>query len=172
MPTHYERVLHQRAINRKRLDAEARAAEKLRKEKARVRRAKALVRTIVPCARTREEGLSRRLPFKALATKQPFASLIAIGKKRIEYRSWSTKYRGPLVIIASSQPRREDARKYPKLAQPTSCLMALVDLVDVTGDRGSYEWHLENATPLVQTPYKKSRVMTFTLEADVVVRLA
>lgn len=32
---------------------------------------------------------------------QPWASLVAIGAKRIETRSWPAKYRGPLAIHAS-----------------------------------------------------------------------
>jgi hypothetical protein len=112
------------------------------------------------------------MSYKALAVKQPFASLIACGKKRIEYRSWKTNYRGELVIVASSQPNREEGARYPKLPQPTSCLVALVDLVQITGDEGDYEWHLRNARPLKNTPYKRSRVMTFDLEPDVPVELA
>lgn len=38
---------------------------------------------------------------KALSLWQPWASLIAIGAKKIETRSWSTYYRGPLVIHAA-----------------------------------------------------------------------
>lgn len=38
---------------------------------------------------------------KGLALLQPWASLVATGAKRIETRSWRTKYRGPLVIVAS-----------------------------------------------------------------------
>lgn len=37
---------------------------------------------------------------KALSITQPWATLIAQGHKRIETRSWSTNYRGPLVIHA------------------------------------------------------------------------
>ena len=40
---------------------------------------------------------------------QPFATLIAIGAKRIETRSWGTKYRGPLAIHA--------AKGYPEEAR-------------------------------------------------------
>lgn len=39
---------------------------------------------------------------KALSLLQPWASLVAIGAKRIETRSWSTRYRGPLAIHASA----------------------------------------------------------------------
>jgi activating signal cointegrator 1 len=38
---------------------------------------------------------------KALSLLQPWASLVAIGAKQIETRSWSTPYRGPLLIHAS-----------------------------------------------------------------------
>jgi hypothetical protein len=38
---------------------------------------------------------------KALTLTQPWASLVAIGAKRIETRSWSTSYRGPLAIHAA-----------------------------------------------------------------------
>ncbi len=38
---------------------------------------------------------------KALSLTQPWATLVAIGAKRIETRSWPTKYRGPLAIHAA-----------------------------------------------------------------------
>lgn len=41
---------------------------------------------------------------KALSVKQPFAGLIAEGKKTIETRMWETKYRGDLLICSSLKP--------------------------------------------------------------------
>jgi hypothetical protein len=38
---------------------------------------------------------------KALSLTQPWATLVAIGAKRIETRSWATSYRGPLAIHAA-----------------------------------------------------------------------
>jgi hypothetical protein len=38
---------------------------------------------------------------KVLSIMQPWASLVVMGQKRIETRSWNTKYRGPLLIHAS-----------------------------------------------------------------------
>jgi hypothetical protein len=38
---------------------------------------------------------------KALTLTQPWATLVAIGAKKIETRSWSTDYRGPLLIHAA-----------------------------------------------------------------------
>lgn len=46
---------------------------------------------------------------KALSLTQPWASLVVCGLKHIETRSWSTEYRGPLLIHASS--------KFPKEAK-------------------------------------------------------
>jgi len=39
---------------------------------------------------------------KAITIRQPWASLIALGAKRIETRSWQTHYRGPIAIHASA----------------------------------------------------------------------
>lgn len=40
---------------------------------------------------------------KALTLWQPWASLVALGIKTIETRSWSTQYRGPLAIHAAKR---------------------------------------------------------------------
>ena len=39
---------------------------------------------------------------KVLSIQQPYASLIMLGFKTIETRSWATKYRGELLIHASA----------------------------------------------------------------------
>lgn len=41
---------------------------------------------------------------KALTLRQPWASLVALGVKTIETRSWSTRYRGRLLIHAGARP--------------------------------------------------------------------
>ncbi len=46
---------------------------------------------------------------KAISLQQPWATLVAIGAKRIETRSWATKFRGQLAIHAS--------KSYPKQNQ-------------------------------------------------------
>jgi hypothetical protein len=38
---------------------------------------------------------------KAITLTQPWATLVAIGAKQTETRSWSTRYRGPLAIHAA-----------------------------------------------------------------------
>ena len=39
---------------------------------------------------------------KVITLTQPWATLVAIGAKHIETRSWATKYRGPLAIHAAA----------------------------------------------------------------------
>ncbi len=46
---------------------------------------------------------------KVITLTQPWATLVSIGMKMIETRSWSTKYRGPLAIHA--------AKNFPTEAQ-------------------------------------------------------
>lgn len=40
---------------------------------------------------------------KVLSIKQPWATLIALGEKKFETRSWATKHRGPIAIHASKK---------------------------------------------------------------------
>jgi hypothetical protein len=47
---------------------------------------------------------------KCLSLNQPWASLIALGVKKIETRSWKTNYRGKLAIHASAKFTNEMKR--------------------------------------------------------------
>lgn len=51
---------------------------------------------------------------KAISLWQPWASLIALGIKRIETRGWPTAYRGPLLIHAA---KRCDIDRYHALVE-------------------------------------------------------
>lgn len=84
----------------------------------------------------------------ALSVLQPWASLLAVGAKQIETRSWFTPYRGPLAIHASKrftmadQLLLKDRRFYSALSPhyalngyglphlPTGAIIAVADLVD------------------------------------------
>ena len=46
---------------------------------------------------------------KAVSLMQPWATLVALGAKQIETRSWSITYRGPLAIHASKRLLAENA---------------------------------------------------------------
>ena len=58
---------------------------------------------------------------KALSVKQPHANLIAYGPKRIETRTWATRYRGPLLICSSKVPRVEPAGRAVAIAWLETC---------------------------------------------------
>lgn len=48
---------------------------------------------------------------KVLSLKQPWAELLASGKKTIELRGWNTNYRGEFYIHASKNTDREECVK-------------------------------------------------------------
>jgi hypothetical protein len=59
---------------------------------------------------------------KALTILQPYASLIASGRKWVENRNWYTNYRGPLAIHAGKGLRYLDRESIT--AYPTGCIIA------------------------------------------------
>mgnify|MGYP001294699278 CR=1 FL=1 len=70
---------------------------------------------------------------KALSVKQPWATLLVEGRKTIEVRSWSTQYRGPLVICASAAPKNifwHDTVDDEHRLMHAGCIIGVVDLVD------------------------------------------
>ncbi|MEM3064176.1 MAG: ASCH domain-containing protein [Candidatus Nitrosotenuis sp.] len=48
---------------------------------------------------------------KCLSVSQPFADLIASGKKTIELRKWNTNFRGEFLIHAPAKIRRRDCQR-------------------------------------------------------------
>lgn len=50
---------------------------------------------------------------KAITIIQPWATLIAIGEKKFETRSWATKHRGPLAIHAGKRVDKEECMREP-----------------------------------------------------------
>jgi CheY-like chemotaxis protein len=91
---------------------------------------------------------------RALSIKQPWAELIALGKKKIEYRSWKVGFREPLLVVASTARQDEECRKHrlDPGALPYGKAVCVVDLVDITGDEGDYEWHLRNPRRVEPVP--------------------
>ncbi|PZE19837.1 ASCH domain-containing protein [Paenibacillus xerothermodurans] len=78
---------------------------------------------------------------KAISIRQPWATLVALGEKQYETRSWRTKYRGQLGIHSSQtmdkavckyEPVRSLLAKHGYTAQnlPTGFVIATCRLVD------------------------------------------
>lgn len=110
---------------------------------------------------------------KALTIRQPWASLIAEGRKRFEFRSWTTTYRGPVLIHAGLRGEMNVYRALGRSAtDPLGYLIAIVRLVDVhliteatlphyidglpyVPYVGEYAWQLQDIQPLDKPiPYR------------------
>lgn len=57
---------------------------------------------------------------KAITLWQPWATLVAIGAKQVETRSWDTPHRGPLAIHAALTDRHIDFAGHPSFWTPLS----------------------------------------------------
>jgi hypothetical protein len=64
---------------------------------------------------------------KALSIHQPWASLVAVGAKTIEVRTWSASHRGPLIICSTVADFDLDDGDIA----PGGYALAVVNLVDV-----------------------------------------
>jgi predicted transcriptional regulator len=94
---------------------------------------------------------------KAISIKQPYANAIVNGSKTVEFRSWRTNYRGPLVIASSQSPK----------IKPWGCAIGIVDLVDITHNGHEYEWILENPKKLASPIPRKGRLSIYDLPPDI-----
>jgi hypothetical protein len=109
---------------------------------------------------------------KALTIRQPWADAIAHGSKRTENRTWTTRYRGPILIHAGIA---EDRQTILPIGQNTAradwpdyrgAIIATAELVDVHvaaacctpwGERDVYHWTLANVHALPEPVLTKGR---------------
>ena len=99
---------------------------------------------------------------KVITLKQPWATLVAEGLKKYEFRSWKYSYRGELLIHAGKGIDKDAMKKFEhlNLKDPQSRIVAKVQVLDcielndeiikenelVYGhqhDRTGYAWKLE-----------------------------
>lgn len=69
---------------------------------------------------------------KTITIKQPYASLIAAGIKKYEFRTWKSKYRGKLLIHAGKGIDKKAMERFKNynLEYPSGCIIAICDMVD------------------------------------------
>jgi hypothetical protein len=80
---------------------------------------------------------------RAISIKQPYASQIAAGTKRKEFRTWKVAT-GPIVIVSSSTPGDGYG------GEPLGVTMCTADITKITeDDDGGFAWHLANVRRLV-----------------------
>lgn len=112
----------------------------------------------------------KKKTWKAISLKQPWANLVASGKKTIETRKWSTKYRGDLVICSSQNPKIE----------PYGKALCIVELYDVRPMEKNDEkkacikiypkaqaWLLRNIRKIDPSIPVKGQLNIFNLELDI-----
>jgi hypothetical protein len=89
---------------------------------------------------------------KAISLTQPWASMIASSQKTIETRTWSTNYRGDLLICSSKKPRIEPAGFALCIVELYDCrLMRIEDQESACCSiyQGAYSWFLRNIRKLL-----------------------
>lgn len=88
---------------------------------------------------------------KVITIKQPFASLIAAGIKKYEFRTWKTNYRGELLIHAGKGVDKKAMKKFEKynLEYPSGAIIAKVNLSDCIKVDEDFRKVLEEENPLV-----------------------
>jgi DNA N-6-adenine-methyltransferase (Dam)/ASCH domain len=125
-----------------------------------------------------EESSTSTVSSKAISLWQPWASLIPLGLKHYETRSWKTEYRGKLLICSTAVNSKQH-KEYLKICDelglpawsdfPHGKAIAVCDLVDcvpmtaefiasqsrteiLCGDWqvGRYAWKLENIQPITE----------------------
>lgn len=105
--------------------------------------------------------------YKAISLKQPWANLVASGKKTIETRKWTTKYRGDLIVCSSQNPKIE----------PFGKALCIVELYDIKPMTKAHEknacvkiypranaWFLRNIRPLKKLIPVKGSLGIFNLD--------
>ncbi len=70
---------------------------------------------------------------KAVTLREPWASLVACGAKRIETRSWPTSYRGPLAIHAAKGASTQELEFALRHAEPFRTALHLGG-IELVGD--------------------------------------
>ena len=109
----------------------------------------------------------RKKTYKAISLKQPWANLVASGKKTIETRKWITNYRGEIVICSSQKPQ----------IAPAGYALCTAELYHIEPMKrqheekacikvypGAFSWFLKNIKPFKNPIPVKGKLGIFTLK--------
>lgn len=88
---------------------------------------------------------------KAITIKQPWATLIAKGYKKYEFRTWRTKYRGDILIHAGKGVDEKAMKKFEhlNLEYPSGCIIAKAKITDCINVDDNFRELLKENNPLV-----------------------
>lgn len=77
---------------------------------------------------------------RCLSVKQPWLELILLGKKDIEVRTWTTKFRGPVWLHAGKSVDKSQLSRWDFKDPPTGAYLGRANLTDVIEfDQKSWE---------------------------------
>lgn len=88
---------------------------------------------------------------KVLTIKQPYASLIAYGIKKYEFRTWKTKYCGEVLIHAGKSVDKKAMEEFKcyEINYPIGCVIAKVKITDCIKVDNDFKRILEKENSLV-----------------------
>lgn len=88
---------------------------------------------------------------KVLTIKQPYASLIAVGVKKYEFRTWKTNYRGEILIHAGKSVDKMalEEFKFYNVDCPLGCIIAKGIISDVIEVNDAFRKQLEKENSLI-----------------------
>lgn len=101
----------------------------------------------------------------ALSIRQPWAELVMLGIKAVEFRSRLTHVRGRILIYASLTKGWRGEEEAAAIGRtydidleslPRGFLIGSVEIIGCTPGDGEFEWHLKNPERLA-TPVKLTR---------------
>ena len=126
---------------------------------------------------------------KVITLKQPWATLVAEGIKKYEFRSWNTKYRGKILIHSGLGVDKEELDKFKdlNLEFPKGKILAEVEIVDclpLTDElnkkiisenniaygnkiRTGYAWKLDNVRKIKSDKIIKGKLSLWDLDIDI-----
>lgn len=98
------------------------------------------------------------MKMKVLTIKQPFATLIAEGIKKYEFRTWRTHFRGEFLIHAGKGVDKKAMKKYEHLSfnYPNGAIIAKVKLTECHKVDANFRNILKEKNPVVYSNVIKS----------------
>lgn len=113
---------------------------------------------------------------RALTIKQPWASRVAFHGKTVENRTWSTRWRGTLLIHAAKTPDRGEYNPdHLVRGRVLGAVLAAAELVDCHSDdgpctnwseTGAFHWTLHAIRPLRSPVFCGGRLGLWTPEPE------
>lgn len=97
---------------------------------------------------------------KALSVRGDYIMDMIAGKKKIEYRTWKTNYRGPLLMCSTTKKVASAAPGY------AICVVNLTD-IEYSSWEDLYYWHIE-LVDVIKPIHVKGQLKLFNVDDDLI----